>query len=205
MLKDGAYDVLKGAMVPKPKYDFAVAYRIYPKVSKVPPVFSDDKLKLSELCLKSFIQSYQPLRPKFFAILDNCPEEYVSLFAENIPAEDLEFIRLAKLGNAGTFGLQMKILSEQPHSDYIYFAEDDYFYLPGAFPHMLKFAASGDDVHFVTPYDHHDYYSMELHNSPHEVRFCSDRHWQTVGSTCMTFLTKKAVLAKAFEGLNTYT
>ena len=38
-------------------YDLAVAYRIYPGVSKVPPVFSQDKLKLAEFCLKSFKDS----------------------------------------------------------------------------------------------------------------------------------------------------
>ncbi len=38
-------------------YDLTVAYRIYPKISRSPAVFSDNKYKLSQLCLKSFKES----------------------------------------------------------------------------------------------------------------------------------------------------
>lgn len=56
-------------------YDLAVAYRIYPKVSKparsLP--FGDDKYQLSEACLKSFKESLGSLRVKLWALLDGCP------------------------------------------------------------------------------------------------------------------------------------
>ena len=39
------------------KYDLTVAYRIYPEISRSPAVFSSDKYKLSEFCLKSFKES----------------------------------------------------------------------------------------------------------------------------------------------------
>lgn len=55
-------------------YDLAVAYRIYPQVSKVPPVFSQDKYKLSEFCLKSFKNSLGDLRAKIIVLLDGCPQ-----------------------------------------------------------------------------------------------------------------------------------
>ena len=64
------------------QYDVAVAYRIYPKVSRAPPVFADDKYQLSELCLKSFRDSLGSLKVKMFVLLDNCPPSYEDLFTE---------------------------------------------------------------------------------------------------------------------------
>jgi len=186
------------------KYPFAVAYRIYPKISKVPPAYPTDKYKLSELCLRSFVNSYGSLRPKFYALLDKCPPEYEALFRKYVPAEDLEIVKLSGIGNGGTFGLQVKLLLEQKFSETVYFAEDDYYYLPGAFPRMVSMVNSAPDVHFVTPYDHLDYYNLEIHNQPREVRFNQNAHWQTVATTCMTFMTTKAILARAGETLLTY-
>jgi hypothetical protein len=44
--------------------DLAIAYRIYPRVAKpaVALPFSDDKLRLSEICLRSFKESLGGLR-----------------------------------------------------------------------------------------------------------------------------------------------
>ena len=39
------------------KYDLTVAYRIYPKISRSPAIYRNDKFKLSEFCLKSFKDS----------------------------------------------------------------------------------------------------------------------------------------------------
>jgi len=98
----------------------------------------------------------------------------------------------------------VKLLLEQQASDVVYFAEDDYFYLPQRFGSMVEMARSAPDVHFVTPYDHLDYYTLEIHNNPREVRFVGGCHWQTVSTTCMTFMTTKAVLNRAAEVLLTY-
>ena len=64
----------------KRNYDVAVAYRIYPKISKKPAIFSNDKYKLGEFCLKSFKNSLGSLKVKIIAILDNCPSNYEYLF-----------------------------------------------------------------------------------------------------------------------------
>ena len=48
-------------------------------------------------------------------------------------------MRLPATGNRGTFGLQLDILLKQADSEMVYFAEDDYFYLPGQFFRMLDF------------------------------------------------------------------
>ncbi|TAL68590.1 MAG: glycosyltransferase family 2 protein [Bacteroidetes bacterium] len=187
------------------KYDLAVAYRIYPKVSKKPPIFADDKYKLSELCLKSFIDSLGILKVKFWIILDNCPSEYEELFKKYIKSENTEFINLPGLGNPGTFGKQIELLSEQNDSEFVYFAEDDYFYLPNQFSLMIDFIKKNEDVHFVTPYNHPDYYEYHIHNYKYDVKTDSGKNWRTGATTCMTFLTTKSILSEIKNTFRTYT
>lgn len=189
----------------KKNYDLSVAYRIYPRVSKVPPVFKDDKYKLSEFCLKSFKNSLGDLKAKIFVLLDGCPPEYEELFKKYFEDEDLELIKLEGVGNLATFALQIKILLEQKFSDTIYFAEDDYFYMPNQFSEMLELLKENDDVNFVSPYDHPDDYLLKLHEHPYQVKATSSRHWRTASSTCLTFLTDKTTLKKTREVFESYT
>ncbi len=176
-------------------YDLAVAYRIYPGVSKLPPVHSDSKLKLSELCLKSFKDSLGSLKIKMWVLLDNCPPDYETLFRKYFDDEDLVMINLPGIGNNGTFRKQTELLLEQTDSEYVYFAEDDYFYLPGAFEEMYHFAReTGADC--VTPYDHKDLYTMDLHRYRSRITAWGTRHWRDVSASCMTFLTTKKLLSK---------
>jgi hypothetical protein len=176
------------------EYDLAVAYRIYPLISRDPPIYKNNKLKLSEICLESFKSSIKPLKVKIWALLDNCPDDYTKLFQERFRAEDLEIIHYNGIGNEKTFEEQIKILLNQDCSNYIYFAEDDYFYLPNQFPKMVKFFKKFSDIHFITPYDHLDYYFLPIHNYKSKIILDQDKHWRTVGSTCLTFLTSKKVL-----------
>lgn len=187
-------------------YDLAIAYRIYPNVAK-PAIglpFSEDKLRLSEICLRSFKESLGNLRVKLWAVLDGCPEEYTTLFQKYFDAGDLVLLPLPGVGNQATFGKQIEILLRQEDSDLIYFAEDDYFYLPGQFPLMLGFLRDGEGVDFITPYDHPDCYQLDLHHEPKWVTVFAGHHWRTAASTCLTFLTRKNTLARYESTLRTY-
>lgn len=186
-------------------HKLTIAYRIYPKVSKRPPIFAEDKFTLSELCLSSLIGSFtEKVDYKFIALLDKCPKEYEDLFKKYIPENRLEILNLPGIGNAGTFIKQIDLLLSQNHSEFVYFAEDDYFYLPGQFISMLDFIAKNNDVDFISPYDHLDNYTLELHNYKSEIRIASDKHWQNISTTCLTFLAKKESLAKAKGIFKTY-
>jgi hypothetical protein len=188
-------------------YDLAIAYRIYPKVSK-PALglpFSDNKLRLSEVCLRSFKESLGTLRVKIWVILDGCPEEYAELFCRYFDTQDLELLRLPAAGNQATFGKQLDILLGQTDCDVVYFAEDDYVYLPGEFHRMIEFLRSNKQVHFVSPYDHLDCYTCELHDFPKWLRVHDSHHWRTAASTCLTFLTRKSTLQKTRLVFRTYT
>ncbi|MDQ1265846.1 MAG: hypothetical protein QG635_998 [Bacteroidota bacterium] len=186
------------------KYDLAAAYRIYPKVSKVPPVFSDDKYKLSELCFKSFAKSLGDLKVKLWVILDGCPHEYKDIFTRHFDEKEIIFIETDAIGNYGTYRKQIEILTSQDFSELVYFAEDDYFYLSGQFHHLTDFMKSNDEAEFVTAYDHLDYYNSIIHDYKSKIIVKGERHWRTVSATCITFLAKKKSLLELKDVFLTY-
>jgi hypothetical protein len=179
-------------------YDLAVAYRLYPKVSKSAQSlpFGDDKALLAETCLKSFKDSLGSLRVKFWAILDGCPQEYEEFFRKHVDFADLVILRPDGEGNGATFNRQLDILLQQNDSDIVYFAEDDYLYLPNQFHLMIEFLTTQSDADFISPYDHLDCYTLALHRGPKWLRVHGSHHWRTAASTCLTFLTSKETLRK---------
>lgn len=185
-------------MTHRDKYDLAVAYRIYPRVSKpaLQLPFGNDKYRLSEACLRSFKKSLDGLRVKVWAILDGCPPEYEEIFHRHFEDSDLVIVKLDGAGNQRTFGMQADILLDQSDSEVVYFAEDDYFYLPQQFPHMVEFLKAEPDVHFLSAFDHLDCYQLPLHRAPKWIRAYGGHHWRTASSTCLTFLTRKETLAR---------
>lgn len=187
------------------KYDVVIAYRIYPGISKIPPIYADNKLKLSEHCLKSFINSLDGVNYKFIAIVDGCPPEFQEIFTRIIPAERLEMLVFnPKLGNHGTFAKQIEVLLAQNDSELVYFAEDDYVYLPHSFKELVTFMSKNPNADFCTPYDHLDYYNSEFHKYKTTVALSPNHHWRTGASTTLTFLTRKSVLQQAKDILLSY-
>jgi hypothetical protein len=176
--------------------DLAIAYRIYPGMSKKSAFFSTDKLKLSEMCLRSFRAALGGLQARIWVLLDGCPPEYETLFRDTFPDQKLEILRLNKIGNRPTFSLQLDLLTKQKDAQYVYFAEDDYFYLPNALEKMISFMRENEDVDFVTPYDHPDSYYTSSRFERHLVRPFAGRYWRTASSTCLTFLTSRKILTE---------
>jgi len=183
--------------------DLAIAYRIYPGVSKTPAVFANDKFRLSTLCLQSFKRALGPLKVKLWAILDGCSSDYDNMFRSQFGEDELEIICLNGVGNLATFSTQIEILTKQTEADLVYFAEDDYFYLPDALVKMVDFIRTNPDVEFLTPYDHPDQYSL-VGKERHHIRHSVGQHWRTSFSTCLTFLTTKAVLTRHQRHIRTY-
>jgi hypothetical protein len=137
-------------------------------------------------------------------LLDGCPAEYPLLFERYFDPRDLVLVPLPAVGNQATFEKQIEILLAQEESDFVYFAEDDYVYLPNQFALMLRFLQEGRGVDFVSPYDHPDCYELSLHRQPKWVTVFGNRHWRTAASTCLTFLTRKSTLEKHKHTLRTY-
>ncbi len=177
------------------KYDLAVAYRIYPKISKEPFFSFKNKLELADLCLHSFREATNTLRVKIWALLDDCPREYQDLFLKYFPKEDLELTILAGEGNRNTFRRQIEILSAQKDSDLVYFAEDDYLYLPGQFSLLTDFLHENPGT-FVSPYDHSDNYRYEFNHRGNSIKLFKNHHFRTANSTCLTFMTSCQTLQR---------
>jgi hypothetical protein len=184
--------------------DLAVAYRIYPGISKTPAFLSNDKFRLSEMCLYSFKRALGGLRVKIWALLDGCPPEYEALFRNTFQSNDLIILSLNKIGNLATLSLQIDLLTGQTEASYVYFAEDDYFYFPDALEKMVVFMREHRDVDFVTPYDHPDSYYTSARFERHLVRPYRDRYWRTASSTCLTFLTSRENLIRTQAMFRTY-
>ena len=170
-------------------YDLVVAYRIYPKISKIPPAYPHDKYRLSELCLASFKKSLDGLRVKMYVLLDNCPKEYEELFRNYFDPQDLELIHVESGGNKNTFRKQIELLSKQHDSEVVYFAEDDYFYIKDI-KNMVDLLKSGQ-ADFVTPYEHPACYIDNNHVISNRVRVFSGQRYVSVQHACLTFMTTR--------------
>jgi len=88
------------------------------------------------------------------------PVEYEALFQRFFTAQDSVLLKLNGIGNLETFVQQVSILAEQEAADIVYFAEDDYFYLPGALEVMVDFLRMNSGVDFLSPYDHPDCWNI---------------------------------------------
>lgn len=188
------------------KYDVAIAYRTYPSTNPNSnrPIFQNNKLKLVELCLKSLKKSLGSLKVKLWAFFDSCQAEWDVLFKKYFDDNELEIIHLQHAGDLGSYVLAMSKLIEQNDSEIVCMAEDDYFYLPNQFEKMIKFMRYDNEVDFITPYDHSDYYNLELHEYLSKRKEFADKPWKTVSTTTGTFLTSKKNLKKTKNVLLRY-
>lgn len=176
-------------------YDVAATYRIYPKMSKNrPPVFPEDKFKLAEFCLNSFKNSMGGLRVKLWVILNGCPPEYDDMVKRVWNSEDLVLVHYPGIPSGTTLNEAACILRDQTDAEIVYFADDDYVYLPGQFHLAVDFLKQNADADFLALYDHPDLYTTDLHNLPNETREFAGRQWSTCISTTHTFLARRASL-----------
>ena len=176
-------------------YDVAVAYRIYPKMSiNRPPVFSEDKFKLAEFCLKSFKNSLAGLRVKLWVLLNECPPEYETLFKQLWAPEDLVLRRYSNVAAGTTLYEASRILMEQTDAEIVYFADDDYVYFPNQFRLAVDFLKQNPDADFVSLYDHPDLHTTDLHNLFCETRAFGGKNWVSCTSTTHTFLARRTAL-----------
>jgi hypothetical protein len=176
--------------------DLAIAYRIYPGISKTPVVYGTDKLKMSEFALASFKRSLGSLRVRVYAILDSCPEPYERMFQNYFADSELSIIHCNKEGNAATFARQIDLMMTQTDAQYVYLAEDDYFYRDNAMMEAVTFMRKGNGIDFVTLYDHPDYYTLPFHHRSEQGLDVDGIHWTSRISTCLTFLTTAETLQK---------
>jgi hypothetical protein len=179
-------------------YDLSVALRVYPKPSASrPPVFAEDKFKLVEFCFKSFKESLRGLRVKLWVLLNGCPPEYEAMFRKWWPEKDLVFVHYDGVPPGTTIHEQSRLLMEQTDAEIVYFAEDDYFYLPDQFHLAVDFIRQNPDADFVSPYEHPDILTTGLHNVRRESREFGGKTWSSCVATTHTFLARRSALLDA--------
>lgn len=184
-------------------HDLSIALRVSPILNKQ-HIYFTTKYDLVECCFKSLITALGDIDYELFVILDGCPKFFEKIFNKYVEKSRLKIIRTNGIGNNATFLLQILILTTKASSEYLYFAEDDYFYI-GCFNDMIDFLYKNSFVDFVSPYDHPDYYlRKDLH--PYEIitSTYNNRVWKNVMSTTCTFLTKKEILKETSKILKSY-
>jgi hypothetical protein len=187
------------------RYDLAIAYRIYPGLSKN-PAFYRGKWDLFRDCILSFRESLVGLHAKVWAILDGCPASYEAFLRSMFSSSDLEILHEPGIGNQRTFARQMEVLGTQEEADLVYFAEDDYLYCPEGMAELVDFHQSNSEVHYSSPYDHPGYYSgpKRLPLDQHIIRFHGRRHWRTAVCNTCSFLTSRSILRQDWQTIGTF-
>ena len=103
-----------------------------------------------------------------------------------------EVHQLPGLGNSRSYRCALSLLENCAwrDDDIVYFAEDDYYYVQGAFQVLLDASERIGEASFFSLYDHPDYDHLKVHRNYRASR----RHWNLTGatwrpvrSTCLTF------------------
>lgn len=151
-------------------------------LSKPSPILNDNLLKLTEICLRSFVDVYKKINPEMVFIADYCPLSYDRMIKEVVPFK-YKIIHTQK-GINETCLMQYRLFEASGH-DVVLFQEYDYLWVKPLTERMIG------ELGFVSPYDHPDKY-------PHintSVALADKHFFITVESTTATFATDK----KAFS------
>jgi len=152
------------------------------------PIYSGDKLRLNELCLKSFVLTFKLENPKVVFIADYCGKEYEAMIEREVPFE--YEILWTGLGINGT-ALKQYELAKKSDDNIILFQECDYIYRPSVGKQMVE---AIEKFQLFSPYDHPDFYSRyDIHDKLNEIILYKNNHYRTAKRNTMTFgMTREA-------------
>ena len=178
------------------KFDIVIAYRCYPKISKTPIYWSDDKLWMILWGLKSMVACLWDLKAKFFIIADWIPSGWEKIIVDVLWKNEVSYIYTDCIWNWRTFEKQMDLLLKQNDSEVIFFAEDDYLYNINDkdwFSEAIQLLKEWKSD-FVSLFDHAVTYKWAFMRYKKHFILTKNRIWKTESSTCLTFMTTKKVL-----------
>lgn len=176
-----------------------VFYRLSPKNSEHEarrPRHAYDKLELSRMCLRSFVQAFG-FAPHIHFLLDNCGEEWDKMISETVPWDvTIEHIE----SNQNLSYLRQLDLAKDV-DDYVLFQEDDYVYLPSA---GQKLVDALKVLEFASPYDHREFYTRnsDFHKGPFDIKLVGEQHWRTIDFNTMTWGCHSSKLTKYWDELH---
>jgi hypothetical protein len=178
-------------------FDLTICCRIYPGLSGRPILGFRDKQVLVRLNLETLREAIGNLKVKLWVLLDKCPPAYAEMVREIFPDTALELMPLPGEGNGATFDRQIDILSRQTDADLVYFAEDDYLYLPGALEQAVRFMQTHPEADAVSLADHSDYHRRYVDRIRLDNIMVENHEWRRVVSTALSFMMRQPALAQA--------
>lgn len=146
----------------------------------------------SRITYRSLLKSFEP--HEVAVIADNASPEQQNYFMQQASC-----CYLTKLGNCGSFRLQIKLATHVHTADIYYFCEDDHLHLPEQKQWLIAGLKHFD---FVSLYDHPDKYAQwNEHGLMRKVLATPVGHFAGTPSTVMTFAIKRATLLKCIDFL----
>jgi hypothetical protein len=155
------------------------------KSTNPPPIYKEDKMKLIEFCLESFIKAGAD---DITFLLDRIDHKDFKLFEKYG-----DILDCSGMGNAGTFHKQ---LSLGRNYEKVFFCEDDYLWRPNTFKNLER---ALDEVDMVSPYDHPAHYTEERFDKHYETKLIDNLVYREAPSNTLTFAIKRSVLINEYE------
>lgn len=177
-----------------------VIYRLCNIPSTNPsPVYQEDKKRLNELCLRSFVSAFKSVEPTVVFLADFCGREYEDII-KNICPFPYELV-FTDLGINGT-ALKSYDVAKDTKDDVILFQECDYVYRPSVGSKMVEAIK-----HFglLSPYDHPDFYTRDdIHNMTPKLEVFQNEHFRSATRNTMTFGMTREAFKKQYDILYKY-
>ena len=166
-----------------------VYYRISNNSYKKNRIINATKIK----CLLNFLSEFKVTENFITIVADNVTDVELREFVEGLECDNIKVLKTS-LGNTGAFSYCLNMAcQDSKENDFVYFAEDDYFYLPGSFEYLKEGLEISD---YVTLYDHPDKYldavyggNPQIENGGEVTRVVVTKtiHWKLTNSTTGTF------------------
>lgn len=146
------------------------------------PIFAQDKPKLNELCLRSFVNGYRDIKPFVTFLCDHCTPTTTNMIDKICPF-DKDIIKMS-IGINGT-AVKQFMMAEGVLDDTILFQECDYLYQPKI---GKKIEKAIKELGMVSPYDHLNYYiDHTMHSETVILKLVDDVHWRSTERDTLTF------------------
>lgn len=146
-------------------------------------IFQEDKLRLNELCLKSFVQAYSDLQPHVTFICDYCTPQTKEMIERVCPFP--KKIMMTSMGINETAMLQFSMANELIGTEPILFQECDYIHKPNI-GKLMDIAIQ--ELELVSPYDHLNFYmDHDMHSETVLLKLVDDVHWRSTERNTLTF------------------
>jgi hypothetical protein len=157
-----------------------------------------------EYCLSNFLREFNNLENSITIIADNVTDQALMRFIKSCNVNRVEE---TSLNNAKSFKYILhKSIQDLSDNEFVFFAEDDYLYVPGSDKIIKEGLRLAD---YVSLYDHPDKYMnhseggdnpfIENGGEVTRVILSESTHWKLTNSTTMTFASTVEILKQDLE------